>query len=329
MKTKKYLALFMALALAVIPITALADDLTYDDSSFESSLPLSLTVAPAVQFAAPGTGVYALDGVSFHLQEAVPGEAPAGIYPVTIQIWDDALDVVETIAWDVNFTGSAMYTLDLTAEKLPFTDSVRIGIFARDDALLPAPGTLSLGADTTTPAGFSFAYDSTIVPPLDPWTPDAAANLGIRASVHLVPTTTCQGFLPPLNRTRTMKRGGRTIPLKAFLFDDAGAPVTQGLLTAPPLVQLLYSSEEGAEPIDVTSFVAPAGRSNRGQAFRVTSTGKWIYNLKTKKFLPPGTYTVVMGSGDVTGYVVDPACTGTFVIKGPKAKKPHPTTGPR
>lgn len=326
MNKKRYLALFMALALTAVPITALADDLTYDDNTFESSTPLSLTVAPAVHFTAPGSGVYALDSVSFQLQEAVPGGAPAGTYPATVQIWDDALAVVETVAWDVDFTGSGIYTLDLTAAKLPFTGSIRIGIFVRDDALVPLPGTVSLGVDTTAPAGFSYAYDATIAPPLDPWVP-AAGNFGIRASIHLVPAMTCQGFLPPLNRTLTMKRGGRTIPLKAFLFDDTGAPVSQSLLSAPPQVQLIYAPEAGEAPVDVTALVAPAGRSNKERAFRSTDGGRWIFNLKTKKFLPPGTYTVLMGSGDGAGYVVEPTCAGTFVIETPTPKKTHPARG--
>ncbi|MHB8834849.1 MAG: hypothetical protein ACYC9Y_03980 [Candidatus Methylomirabilia bacterium] len=325
MKTNKCLTLLLALALAVIPITALADDLAYDDGTYEASTALSLTAAPAVQFVAPGPEVYALDSVSFYLDATVPGT-----YPVVVQIWDDALDVVDTLSWNVDVAGSAAYTLDLTAAKLPFTGSVRVGIFLRDDALVTAPGDLSLGADLDSPPPFvnSFVYDSAAIPPADPWTPDAASNLGIRASVRLVPAVSCQEFLPPLQpgRTVTMKKGGRTLPLKAFLFDD-GAPVSNDLLTAPPLVQLLFSSDTGVEPIDVTAFVAPAGRSNKGQTFRNSRGGKWIYNLKTKKFLPPGTYTVQMISGDGTGYVVEPACTGTFVIEAPKPKKPHPSKG--
>lgn len=321
---KKYFALLMAFALSVVPITALADDLAYDDGTYEAFTALSLTAAPAVQFDAPGAGVYALDNVSFYLETTAPGT-----YPVAVRIWDDALAVVETVSWNVNVTGSAAYTLDLTAAKLPFTGSVRIGIFLREDALVPVPGALSLGADTVSlmPFGHSAMYDSTILPPADPWTPDTASNFGIRTSVRLVPAVSCEGFLPPFDRTLTMKKGGRTIPLKAFLFDSAGAPLTRGLLTALPAVQLLYSPGVGAEPIDVTVFVAPAGRSNKGQTFRSTREGKWIYNLKTKKFLPPGTYTVQISSGDGTEYVVDPACTGTFVIEAPKPKKPHPPKG--
>lgn len=328
MNIKKHLALLMALALAVVPVSALADDLFYDDGTFEISTALDLAVAPAVEFAAPpAPGVYALDTVSFALEATAPGT-----YPVTVQIWDDALDVVETIAWDVEVAvpESTLYTLDLTAAKLSFTSSVSVGIFMRDDGIVPIPADpLNLSVDTDAPAGFSYVYDSTVVPPLDPWTLDAASNYGIRAAVRLVPAMTCQGFLPPFNRTLTLKKGGRTIPLKAFLFDDAGAPATKSLLTAPPLVQLLYAEEAGAEPIDVTAFVAPAGRSNKGQAFRGTREGKWMFNLKTKKFLPPGTYTVLVSSGDGTGYVVDPACTGTFVIVAPKTKKTHPTKGPK
>lgn len=324
MKTNKCLTFLLALALAVVPITALADDLAYDDGTYEAFTALSQTGAPVVQFVAPGTGVYALDSVSFYLDATVPGT-----YPVVVQIWDDALAVADTLSWDVSVAGAAAYTLDLTAAKLPFTGTVRVGIFLRDDALVPVPGDLSLGADTVSllPFGNSFAYDSTAVPPADPWTPDAASNLGIRASVRLVPAVACQGFLPPFNRTLTLKKGGRTIPLKALLFDDAGAPVTRGLLTALPAVQLLYSPGAGAEPVDMTSAVAPAGRSNKGQAFRSSRGDTWIYNLKTKKNLPPGTYTVQIGSGDGTEYVVEPTCTGTFVIDAPKVKKPRPTRG--
>ena len=72
MKTNRYLALLMALALTAIPAAALAEDLYHDDGTFEAFAPLSLTAVPAVQFDAPGTGVYALDSVSFYLEAAEP-----------------------------------------------------------------------------------------------------------------------------------------------------------------------------------------------------------------------------------------------------------------
>lgn len=323
MNARKLIGIAAAFALAVSPVAALADDLAYDDGTYESSVALGLSAAPAVQFDAPGPGVYALESVSFYLQAATDGT-----YPLAVQVWDDSLAAVATVAWDVAFTGDALYTLDLTAAKLPFTGFVRVGLFSRDDGIVPIPDAMSLGSDTVSslPFGNSFVFDSTVAPPLDPWVADDAANYGVRAAVRLVPALACEGFQPPLNRVVTMKTGGRTLPLKARLFDDAGAPVTLGLVEARPLVQLLYAATPDAAPVDVTDFVVPAGRSNQGQAFR-SAGAKWIYNLKTKKSLPPGTYTVLVASGDAMAYVVDPTCTGTFVIDAPKPKKPRPPKG--
>jgi hypothetical protein len=324
MKVKKLLSILAALALSAVPVAALADDLVYDDGTYEAALVLGATVAPAVQFDATGTGVYALDSVSFALSADV-----AGTYPVAVQVWDDALASVQTVSWDVAVDGSALYTLDLADAKIAFTGSTRVGIFLRDDPALPAPGVLSLGLDTvsTLPFGHSFVFDALAVPPADPWAADALANYGIRASVRLVPALACEGFLAPFNRTVTMKKGGRTLPLKVFLFDDAGAPVTRAAVDAAPLVQLFFVPGPGVAPVEVTDFVVPAGRSNQGQAFRSADAGKWIYNLKTKKALPAGTYTVQVGSGDGTAYVVAPTCTGTFVIDAPKPKKHMPKGG--
>ena len=357
MNLKKCLALLMAFALSAVPITALADELAYDDGTFETSAALSLTAAPAVQSDAPGTGVYALDTLSFYLLQvpvvapasvggptAVPAEPTPQTYPVTVQIWNQGplpgTDWVPGAPLDADLivTKPDWYTLDLTAKKLTFTGPVRIGIFLRDDSPDPAPLVaipavpVHVGVDniSTVPFGHSSGYDSTVLPPADPWLSAAAANFGIRTAVHLVPAFSCQGFLPPFNRTVTMKTGGRTIPLKAMLFNDAGTPVNHRLLTSPPVVQLLYASDENVvDPIDVTDFVVPAGCSNKGQAFRHAGGGMWIYNFKTNKDLPAGIYTILVESGDGTEYLVDPTCTGTFVIESPKLKQLHPPKKPQ
>jgi hypothetical protein len=38
------------------------------------------------------------------------------------------------------------------------------------------------------------------------------------------------------------------------------------------------------------------------------------FNLKTKNYSAAGTYTTTMESGDTDEYLVDPTCTGSFVI---------------
>jgi hypothetical protein len=352
---KRLLALLVAFAVAALPaaasaVIAVPVPLLHDDGSFENSTPVSLPLPPlgpaalpipVVEFVAPTADLYALDEVKFFLLQA-PADPTTVLteltYPVTVQTWilapAPSTDWIpaEPLAADISVSADpagAWYALDLKDEKLTFTGSVRVGITRRDDAaavplpavIVPVPDMpLNLGLDTSA-SGFSYLYDPAVVPPT--WTLDATGNYGIQASAHLVPAMTCQGFLPPFNKTITMKKGGRTIPLKAFLFDALGAPVTRKVLTAPPLVELLYDDNpsDTLDPIDVTDFVAHPGRCNKGQAFRPERRGKWMYNLKTKKSLPPGTYTVQIESGNGTEYVIDPTCTGTFVIEAPKPPK--------
>ena len=40
----------------------------------------------------------------------------------------------------------------------------------------------------------------------------------------------------------------------------------------------------------------------------------WRFNLKIKNYTARGTYEVSMVSGDSDEYVIDPTCTGSFVI---------------
>ena len=40
----------------------------------------------------------------------------------------------------------------------------------------------------------------------------------------------------------------------------------------------------------------------------------WQFNLKTKNYTAPGTYTITMKSGDENEYLVE-TCTATFVIE--------------
>jgi hypothetical protein len=335
--------------------------LAQDDNVFESSTPLpkpaapggqTETPVPSVQFDAPGTGVYALDSVSLHLLQAPvtmpsldgsPGAPDPGLfteltpltYPVTVKIWsrktasgadwvaEDSLDA------DLIVTKPGLYVLSMSALELTFTGSIRVAVFLRTDGVVLIPETdVHLGVDTdgldstpSKPFGHSYRYIASRLPWGNPWVPALAANYGVRASVHLIPEFNCRGFLPPLDGTITMATGGRTIPLKATLFDDAGLAVMSGSLASPPLVRLLYASDSDVvNPVDATDSVVPAGRSAAGKAFSQDEGTAWSYNLKTGKNLPAGTYTVQMKSGDGMGYLIDPTCVGTFVIENRKQK---------
>lgn len=302
---KKFLAVAFAVVFACLPAAAQAEDLFYDDDSFESGLLLAPAAVPAVQFDAATAGGYTLDAVSFYLRAAAPGS-----YPVTVRFWDADLAELASAAFTVEYAAEGWYPLTLAA-PVAFQGSLRVGI-------ADAASLLTLGTDTNVPpAAHSHLFDGA------GWSAVADADLGIRASVTLTaPAVGCVGFQPPLHRTVKMKKGARTLPLKAQLFDAAGAPLTDAGLTAAPVVTVLYAAAAGVPPVDVSAFVLPAGKSNAGAAFRFTDEGIWRYNLKTRGFVAAGFYTVSLASGDEASYVVAPTCSAEFVIGTPKQKKP-------
>jgi hypothetical protein len=304
---KKFGLLGSLLAGALLALPAAAADLAYDDGAFEALQAPAATIVFAVDFALPSTDVYALDTVSFYLDADA-----AGAYPLAVSIWDKDLALVATRPFPVVFGTAGWYSLDLSSAGVVVDGSFRVGVAA--DAAATDP---QLGVDDTLPPGHSFDFDTVAVA----WTAKSVGNYGIRASAHLVPVLTCEGFLPPLSRgTIQLNKGGRTLPLKALLADGAGAPVTKAGVAAPPVVQVLFTPIAGTTQVDVSASVAPAGRSNLGNAFRLGG-GKWMYNLKTSKLAAPGTYTILLGTGDAAEYQVDPACSATVAIAGPKPKK--------
>ena len=60
----------------------------------------------------------------------------------------------------------------------------------------------------------------------------------------------------------------------------------------------------------------PLGSANDDNIFRFDlDSGQWIYNLGTKLFTAPGTYTVMVSSGDASEYTIENqngACIQTF-----------------
>ena len=138
---------------------------------------------------------------------------------------------------------------------------------------------------------------------------------GVAIAGNSAPTVTCEGFDPPMDVPVTVKKN-RALPLKALLFDEMDILVTDVDVTAFPIVQVLFDSGFGGDPVDVTADALPAGQSSEGNNFSFdVASSRWKYNLKTKNHGAPGTYTITMVSGDESEYRVDPTCTAIFVVE--------------
>ena len=120
----------------------------------------------------------------------------------------------------------------------------------------------------------------------------------------------CVGFESPIGAEPVTVKKSRALPFKAMLLDEVGGEVTS-LGSVPPVVQITYAPVTGPS-VDVTDQAVPVGLGTEGNQF-VYAEGKWQFNLQTKAYTAPGTYTVTMAPGD--GYTIQPTCTGSFVIK--------------
>jgi hypothetical protein len=86
----------------------------------------------------------------------------------------------------------------------------------------------------------------------------------------------------------------------------------QNIAGAAPVVSITYSPGVGPA-IDVTADLEPVGQSHEGNQFSFDpDSGLWVFNLGTKPFTAPGTYTVSAVAGD-TAYEMLPECSGQFV----------------
>ena len=126
------------------------------------------------------------------------------------------------------------------------------------------------------------------------------------------PTYSCSGFDPPMASGPVTVKKNRVLPLKAELLDGGGNAITDLDVASPPVIQVLFDSGMGGDPVDVTDQALPAGQGTEGNQF-VFSDGKWHFNLKTKNYTAVGTYTISMVSGDDSEYTVD-SCVAEFVI---------------
>lgn len=128
------------------------------------------------------------------------------------------------------------------------------------------------------------------------------------------PPLRCVGFGPPLDSGPVTAKKGRAFPFKAELFDADGRIITDLLVGAAPVIQVMFVGTDGGAPADVTDQALSVGLATEGNQF-VFTDGRWQFNLMTKNYTAPGTYRVSMVSGDSWEYVVDPTCQADFVIK--------------
>lgn len=127
------------------------------------------------------------------------------------------------------------------------------------------------------------------------------------------PSYACSGFDPPFDTVISLKpRMNRAIPLKIQLVAGT-TPVTDlDIAGANPVVNISFSAG-GGPAVDVTNELLPVGQSSEGNSFAFDpASGLWTFNLGTKAFTAPGTYTVTAASG-ATSYVIDPTCSAQFV----------------
>jgi len=122
----------------------------------------------------------------------------------------------------------------------------------------------------------------------------------------------CLGFEPPMDGGPVTVQGNRALPLKAQLFDADGFAVTDLDIVAPPVIQVLFDTGMGGDPVDVTGDALPAGQGTEGNQFEF-GVDKWQFNLKTTNLTAEGTYTITMISGDESEYTINPSCTAEFV----------------
>lgn len=117
-----------------------------------------------------------------------------------------------------------------------------------------------------------------------------------------------------MNNGPVTVKGNRALPLKGQLRDADNNIITDAGVTAPPVLQVLFDSGMGGDPIDVTSDTLPVGQGTDGNQFVFDPiTQEWRYNLSSKNYTAEGTYYLLMMSGNETEYRIDPTCTATFV----------------
>ncbi|HUQ99881.1 MAG TPA: hypothetical protein VM166_10530 [Gemmatimonadaceae bacterium] len=141
----------------------------------------------------------------------------------------------------------------------------------------------------------------------------AAEDLGFRTYVGSgARTLQCDGFKPPLDAGPVSIKKSRVLPHRAVLRDGEQI-VSDAQLSAPPIMQVLFTPEGTQNALDVSAFAETAGAATTGNQF-VYSAPEWHYNLEVKSYTAKGTYRSSIVSGDPTTYSIS-GCNASFVIR--------------
>jgi len=119
-------------------------------------------------------------------------------------------------------------------------------------------------------------------------------------SANTIPELTCNGFAPPFDQPLSLKKKvKRAIPVDMVLIGADGYMVTDADIVAPPVINVFFNAQVFGEIPPNTDDLLPLGSANDDNIFRFDpDSGQWIYNLGTKQFTAPGTYMVIVTSGD-------------------------------
>lgn len=130
-----------------------------------------------------------------------------------------------------------------------------------------------------------------------------------------VPAHSCVGFESTANNGRGQGNRTRVLRLKADLVTRDGNIIIGTDIISPPVLHVVMADTGGTNAMDVTDFALNAGRGNAAKQFVFSSDGTWQFNLMTRNYTTPGTYTVSILTGSIFEYIIQPTCTATFVIE--------------
>ena len=125
----------------------------------------------------------------------------------------------------------------------------------------------------------------------------------------------CVGFENTTNNGSGNVRNIKVLQLEADLVNSDGNIIIGTDIASPPVLHVVMVNAGGSTATDVTDIALSAGKRTAGNQFVFTSNGTWQFNLMTKNYTTPGTYTVSILTGNIFEYVINPTCTATFVIE--------------